>query len=141
MASLCCVGRGEMRRISYLLAALFLSGCGKQDLPVTPCLSLVQGCAVALGAEKVSVKTDSLPVPLKPFTLSISAASARAVSVVLQMRGMDMGLNRYRLLREPNGEWRATITLPVCVSGRRDWLMIVEVDGEQRAFAFQTPSN
>lgn len=139
--SLCCVGRGEMRWIKCLLGALLLSGCGKQDISVTHCPSLVQGCAVELGAEKVIVKTNTIPVPLKPFTLSISASSARQVNVVLQMQGMDMGLNRYRLLREPNGEWRATITLPVCVSGRRDWLMIVELDGERRAFAFQTPGN
>ena len=139
--SQCCVGRGEMRWVKYLLAALLLSGCGKQAISVTPCSSLVQGCAVELGAEKVSVKTNTIPVPLKPFTLSISASSARAVNVVLQMQGMDMGVNRYRLLREPNGEWRATITLPVCISGRRDWLMIVELDGERRAFAFQTPGN
>jgi len=130
-----------MRWIKCLLAALLLSGCGKQDMSITPCPSLVQGCAVELGAEKGLVKTNVIPVPLKPFTLNISASSARAVSVVLQMQGMDMGLNRYRLLRAPHGEWRATITLPVCVSGRRDWLMIVEVDGERQALAFQTPDN
>ena len=139
--SQCCVGRGEMWWVKYLLAALLLSGCGKPNIPVTPCPSLVQGCTIELGAEKVSVKTNTTPVPLKPFTLSISASSARTVNVVLQMQGMDMGLNRYRLLRAPNGEWLATITLPVCVSGRRDWLMMVEVDGKRQALAFQTPGN
>ena len=83
-------------------------------------------------------KTDSVPTPLKPFALTIVAPAAREVHVELHMQGMEMGLNRYRLIRQANGEWRATITLPACVAGRRDWLMVIEADGARRALAFQS---
>ncbi|HYG14046.1 MAG TPA: hypothetical protein VD885_07875, partial [Methylophilaceae bacterium] len=51
------------------------------------------------------------------------------------MQGMEMGLNRYRLLRQPDGKWAAEVTLPVCVQGRSDWLMeleVIEPDGAHR---------
>ena len=130
-----------MRRLGFLLAIAWLAGCGKEEIPVAPCAALVQGCTVALGAQKILAQTETLPVPLKPFTLTVSAPAAHAVSVAFQMQGMAMGLNRYRLLRGSNGVWYARITLPVCVSGRRDWLMILEVDGVRRALPFQTPGN
>ena len=141
MASLCCVEHGEMRWINYSLLALIIFGCAKPETSMIACPSLVQGCAVALGEEKILVKTNIAPAPLQPFALSIAGSSAQAVTVTLQMQGMDMGSNRYRLLRQSDGEWRGTLTLPVCVSGRRDWLMTVDFDGARRALAFQTLSN
>jgi hypothetical protein len=141
MASPCCVEHGEMRWINYSLLALIIVGCAKTETLITPCPSLVQGCAVALGRNKILVKTNTAPVSLQPFSLSISGSSARAVTVTLQMQGMDMGSNRYHLLRQSDGEWRGTLTLPVCVSGRSDWLMMLDFDGERRALVFQTQSN
>ncbi len=130
-----------MRWISYVPLGFIIFGCAKSTPSMTACPSLVQGCAIALGREKIRVQTNISPTPLRLFTLRISGASARAVSVSLQMQGMDMGVNRYRLLRQADGEWRGTLTLPVCVSGRRDWLMMFDFDGEQRALAFQTPGS
>ena len=123
------------------LMVILLAGCGKENIATAPCAALVQGCTVAVGAGQIRVQTDTVPLPLKPFILTVAAPDAHAVSAVFQMQGMEMGFNRYRLLREPNGVWRASITLPVCVSGRRDWLMILEVDGVRRALPFQTPGS
>jgi len=123
-------------RLLVLFAVLVLVGCAKQAAPVVNCAALIQGCTLDQG--KVLVKTDRAPTPLKPFSLTVVAPAAQAVNVEVQMRGMEMGLNRYRLIRQATGEWRATITLPVCVTGRRDWLMMIEVDGVRRGLAFQT---
>ena len=43
------------------------------------------------------------------------------------MVSMDMGFNRYDLrpAGEP-GEFAARITLPMCVSGRRDWMLYLD---------------
>ncbi|MBT9613372.1 MAG: hypothetical protein IV108_08925 [Burkholderiales bacterium] len=123
-------------RLIVLFVVLALVGCAKQAAPVVSCAALTQGCA--LDQDKLFVKTDRAPTPLKPFALTVRAPVAQAVNVEVQMQGMEMGLNRYRLIRQANGEWRATITLPVCVTGRRDWLMLIEVDGVRRGLTFQT---
>ena len=123
-------------RFIALFVVLALVGCAKQTAPVVNCAALIQGCA--LDQDKLFVKTDRAPTPLKPFALTVRAPAAQAVNIEVQMQGMEMGLNRYRLIRQANGEWRATITLPVCVTGRRDWLMLIEVDDARRVLAFQT---
>ena len=123
-------------RLLVLFVVLVLAGCAKQVAPVVSCAALTQGCALDQG--KLFVKTDRAPAPLKPFSLTVLAPSAQAVYAEVQMQGMEMGLNRYRLIPQANGEWRATITLPVCVTGRRDWLMLIEVDDARRTLAFQT---
>ena len=133
MALRCCVGRGDMR--GALFAMILVAGCAQQEAAVTLCAALVQGCALEHGA--LFVQSDSAPVALKPFGLMVVAPAAQDVHVELRMQGMEMGLNRYRLIRQVNGEWRAAIILPVCVAGRRDWLMVIEVDGARRTLRFQ----
>ena len=51
-----------------------------------------------------------------------------------------MGENRYRLVFE-NGVWKAKVLLPVCVQGRRDWLLLLDVDGQQYVVPFVSGSS
>lgn len=44
------------------------------------------------------------------------------------MVDMDMGVNRYRLEPAGAGVWQANVVLPVCVAGRSNWIMTLEVD-------------
>jgi hypothetical protein len=81
---------------------------------------------------------DRVPSALQPFVLTVRAPEGKQVYAEFVMQGMEMGLNRYRLERQLNEEWQGRVTLPVCVSGRRDWLLILEVDGERYALAFVT---
>lgn len=64
---------------------------------------------------------------MQPFGLSVSVTEATAVYASFAMAGMEMGLNRYRLLQQADGLWAAQITLPVCARGRNDWTMLLEV--------------
>lgn len=57
--------------------------------------------------------------------LILSGLDVESVHAYFLMRGMDMGFNRYRFVRDGD-HWRAVVTLPVCVSGRRDWVMVME---------------
>lgn len=118
------------------LAFLFfaLGGCGQEAAPPVTCADLTQGCTI----RGIEVRADQPPSALHPFLLSVRAPGARQVSAEFVMQGMEMGLNRYRLIAEKNGLWQARVTLPVCVSGRRDWVLWLEVDGERRGLAFQT---
>jgi len=55
------------------------------------------------------------------------------------MVDMNMGFNLYTLRPDSDGVFRAKVTLPACVSGRRDWVMTVDIDKATRlAVPFST---
>lgn len=87
------------------------------------CKNLVAGC----GNARLSVHVDQQPKVMQPFILSVQATKATALHASFAMQGMEMGLNRYRLIQQANGKWLAAVTLPVCVQGRSDWAMLIEV--------------
>jgi hypothetical protein len=131
-----------MRPLAWLVvpavAVLTLWGCSRELPPPVACSDLAQGCRVANAQGALEVRTDASPSALHPFMLTVNAPGARQVHAEFVMQGMQMGLNRYRLGRLASGEWRARVTLPVCISGRRDWLLILDVDDERYALAFTT---
>lgn len=126
-----------MRFAALSLSLILLAGCGRAEVAVVPCASLTAGCAVMLNGQALQVRTDASPAPLQSFEVSVQVARAREVALEFNMQGMEMGPNRYRLSQH-DGYWRGRVTLPACVSGRRDWRMIVEVDGRRVALPFQT---
>jgi len=116
------------------LAGLLLAACTQTGPPAVPCADLVAGCR----AGNVVVRTDQHPSGLVPFTLMVTAPGAKEVVAEFVMPGMEMGLNRYRLQGLGEGRFSARVILPVCVSGRRDWVLWLAVDGRPVGFAFAT---
>jgi hypothetical protein len=55
------------------------------------------------------------------------------------MQGMNMGPNRYRFIPGPSGGWSADITLPICTSGRTDWLAQFELTVAGQRLQFEVP--
>jgi hypothetical protein len=98
----------------------------RESAPATPiaCMDISSGCASADG--RVRLRFDRQPKTMVPFGLKVSAAATK-VYASFAMPGMEMGLNRYRLLPQDDGFWSAKITLPVCANGRNDWTMMLEV--------------
>lgn len=97
-----------------------------QVVPV-PCPDIVAGCALpATGAQ---VRFDRKPDTLQRFKVLVAWPDVAEVHASFQMRGMEMGFNRYRLLPDGAGKWRAEVMLPACIQGRKDWLMLLEADG------------
>lgn len=97
---------------------------------------------MTVGQRQVTVRANTSPIPLQAFELLLKVSpDAHAVSATLKMQGMDMGENRYRLKHDGPGLWHGTITLPVCVSGRRDWRMAIEIDGVKSELAFQSSAS
>lgn len=123
-----------MRYCRYCLLPLLplLAACGQQaeqaaqpEPPPAVCADLVQGCR----AGKLGVRTETPPTAMQPFKLWVDAPGARAVTADLAMVDMDMGPNRYRMVAQ-EGRFVAAVVLPMCVSGRSDWLLTLEVDGK-----------
>ncbi len=122
------------RRLSWLLlTTAMLAGCQAKPPQAVPCNSPQLGCEQA----GVKVRFSTAPVVLTPFVLEVEAPGAKQVSASFSMLDMDMGENRYQLEPQRDGSsWRHMIILPVCIAGRSDWQLRLDVDGQPRIFTF-----
>jgi hypothetical protein len=128
-----------------LIAALLLIAIAgywlKQpaEAMAVPCTDPLAGCTFSHHGMPASAHFSIQPVPLEAFELRVAAAGATRISAEFQMVGMDMGFNRYDLRPAGDGVFVSRITLPVCVSGRRDWILYLDLDGSRYALPFSTP--
>lgn len=90
------------------------------DLKPGTCPLTIQGRPVEI------LLTDTL-TPLKPVELTLRGEGLSAVRVDFEMIGMDMGDNHFNFLSAGDGEWKATVVLPVCALGRNDWLALFDL--------------
>lgn len=98
------------------------------------------GCTGRSDSLSASVRMASPRSALKPFNIALSGdAGLEAVTVNLEMQDMGMGQNRYRLLRTDDGSWQADITLPICFSGRSDWIAVFELQMPGRRYQLSVP--
>ena len=102
------------------------------------CADPLAGCTFSHRGAPASVRFSVRPAPLEAFELSVRAAGASRVSAEFQMAGMDMGFNRYDLRPTADGVFASTVTLPICVSGQRDWVLYLDIDGSRYALPFST---
>lgn len=93
------------------------------------CDSARQACRAHGDDLEIELRLGPALRPLEPFSIALRVnpdAGAR-IDIEFQMRGMDMGLNRYRLDRGAEGVWRGRAVLPVCTTGRSDWYAVIEI--------------
>lgn len=106
---------------------------------ILACADITQSC----GNERFTVQFSEAPQVMKPLHLNLHMNRAEAVKnihVDFAMRSMEMGLNRYRLIQaNQSGDWQAEVTLPICVQGRSDWNMLIEIDYGNGIKRFQLP--
>lgn len=104
-----------------------------------PCPSPAAGCAIQIGKRAIRVGLSGTLKPLKPFQVWVSAPGADEVKASFTMVGMNMGFNHYTLRPDSAGVFRAQVTLPTCISDRRDWVMTLDIDTTTRlAMPFAT---
>lgn len=115
---------------SHGLRERLLGQAPSTELVVGPlnCEPATRPCAAVLGDTQLLLRFDRPPEPLEPFIAELQLMGewpAPPASLVLsfQMRGMDMGLNRFALEPTADRRWRGEVLLPVCSTGRRDWLV------------------
>jgi len=102
------------------------------------CTTLASGCSLHVDGREISLGMTGDPKPLAPFKIWVKAVGARKVEARFVMEGMDMGFNLYTLHADNQGVFRANVTLPICVTGRRDWVMILDVDKTRLNVPFVT---
>jgi hypothetical protein len=120
--------------IRSLIVLLVLVSCARApQAPLTvDCRDPLAGCRLDAGIE---IRFSQTPAVMQAFDLEVMAAQGTDPHASFRMRGMDMGMNRYRLLQE-NGKWRARVMLPACVQGRRDWVLRLEAGGKAYEMPF-----
>lgn len=81
---------------------------------------------------------------MQRFEAELTLAKATeldGVTLDLQMSGMDMGRNRFWLSPAGEGIWRGELLLPICVTGRVDWQVRVQLDRDERRYEAVFPLN
>jgi hypothetical protein len=118
---------------------LLLAACAREAPPETvACPDPVAGCTVHLDGAPVTLRFSERPRPLVPFDLRVEGKLAPGARVRLDMAGMDMGLNVYRLETDEKGVPHARIILPVCVQGRADWRLTLESSVARASLEFSS---
>lgn len=104
-----------------------------------PCPAPAAGCAARIGDRSITVGLADKLKALQPFQVWVQAPGADKVQASFTMVDMNMGFNLYTLRPDKDGVFRAQVTLPACVSGRREWVMTVDIDKTTRlAVPFST---
>ena len=123
----------KQRKLLWLGVALIVFGALKAGLiywylhnkpaaakPLTLSCDIGRGGCALPGGGRLAF--SALPEHGRPFELRLSGlAGETAPTVDFSMPDMDMGFNRYVFVRDGAG-WKATVTLPMCVSGSRSWV-------------------
>ncbi len=120
------------------MALWLLTACDRQpdqqaasiSLPVDTSCDVAPGCSVAINDFSVDFLIGPEPRALRPFPVRVSIsddAALTAIAVEFVMADMDMGMSRYGLVSQNDRSWRADVTLPVCMSGRSDWIAQFEL--------------
>lgn len=138
-----------MTKLLWIVSAVLLLGCsaeqpsGEHLGPAAGCSPVGQACSVAHGDRSIGLQlpSDIQPLSRFPMTVYLEGIRARAVTVEFTMQGMDMGVNRFGL-GEGQDAWTGEAILPVCTTGRVDWVATVRAvtaDGILSAdFGFET---
>jgi hypothetical protein len=92
----------------------------------------VSGCRAVVAKHELMVRFSGPASALTPFEVRLDGGGVTHAEVAFVMPGMDMGLNRYQLLPVSTTRHVARVVLPVCSSGRHDWVadFLVTVDGK-----------
>lgn len=135
------------KMIRVLLLLTVLAGCDSDEpetwlqVEVVDCDVALTSCHAVIDGLEVSLTLEPGLVPLKHFSVNAQIAGTPGVEQVaidFQMVGMEMGLNRYRLLSGQNG-WQGTATLPICGVSRTDWFAILEFRRGEKNYRLRFP--
>lgn len=92
-------------------------------------------CRVKLkGGGSVQLTISPQPVEvMKPLKVQIKFNRVEVKRVVAQFNGvgMNMGMNRYIFSKESDGTFLATVTLPVCIRSRMEWIAEILLETEK----------
>lgn len=116
-----------------------------RPMTVATCPSSVN-CEAIFSDQTLKLQLSPTPVVMAPFIALVETGEDIAeIYLQFQMKDMDMGVQRYRLLGDGHGQWQSEVMLPVCSLGRSDWVAILDVKYREEwwrgEFPFEAGSN
>ena len=123
---------------SGLIASVYVTMHRQPNAPtMIQCPQLPGTCHFKLPDQRpVSLNFSARPSALHPFLLQVNVANAHTVDARFNMVGMDMGDVHYPLSARTLSNWKTSVILPVCVSGKRNWILQLSVDNQQIGIPF-----
>jgi hypothetical protein len=117
--------------VGYRLSPLLMPKADLTFKPPPGCDLHRQSCRVDLpggGAIVLSITPHPIPV-VRPLQVIATLSGLAADKVELDFSGasMNMGYNRVTLQASQPGRYSAQATLPVCVTGRMEWVATLMV--------------
>lgn len=121
-----------IRKLAWPVLGFVLLGCAPEQESVESlgtggeCKPLGTECRAARDKRLIGLRLPPEIQPLTrfPITVRLEGIDAHAVTVQFEMKSMDMGVNRFTL-HSRDGAWTGEAILPVCTSGRADWIATV----------------
>ncbi|MDH5786147.1 MAG: hypothetical protein OEZ16_11155 [Chromatiales bacterium] len=136
-----------MKMLLPAVLLLWLISCGGNDsskvvaVTAANCDAAEQLCSLEAGELTVSLVFSPQVETLKPFSVHARIEGADSVDEVIvdiQMVGMEMGPNRYRLIAK-DSDWYARVILPFCATSRSDWLAQLEFSLDDKHYRLAFP--
>lgn len=115
------------------------------------CNIIKKECFFSISDKQFQVSLVGMVRTMKPFIILVhqnnfeaeAGNKVRGISVEFSMSSMNMGVNRFKLINKneikPPPKWQGKILLPVCVSKRVDWNILVSLETEKDVFELNIP--
>ena len=104
-----------------------------QPLQIPSCNPVAAPCVVKMQDVELVVKLFPPVIVMSPFKIQVASdADVSAVHLSFRMKNMEMGMQRYALIKNADGQWQTDVVLPVCSLGRSDWTLILETEYVQQ---------
>ncbi len=116
-------------------------------IPVDNCNAQLEKCELKLDELNIEVLFDKNIYYLKKFKVLVWLDNKEIESIYIdfKMNNMTMGVNRFKLEKSNQNKnnnkqlWVTKALLPVCITGRADWLAELEVITDTKKYIFSLP--
>jgi len=108
------------------------------------CNPQVKECKVDIDDIRLNISLDKNIYYLKPFNIVVGSndkngSKIKDIHIEFKMKNMDMGVNRFKLTLHNNKHWKSKLLLPICITGRADWIAALEVVTESSEYVISFP--
>ncbi len=107
-------------------------GADNNQVEYSKCQLGIESCVIVIDGMELEIIVEGEIKALKPFVIHMTDKNQiiDKALVKFNMKAMDMGVNQYEFVQIDNNNWKAEVVIPVCTTGRRDWLVEFEIDNE-----------
>ncbi len=132
-----------------ILTTLNIQSCSEENptaksnspIQITTCPNNGTWCKSTHNKQQIEILFPKKIPYLKPFQVKVklnknNQTKIQPRKIQFSMQGMQMGTNRFIFKQsKQKSVWISQVVLPVCVSGRHDWLVNVETNKNNK-FSF-----